>query len=85
MPPISLDVGSEGVMTAGRQRAMTTFLLSLLVLVAVGSVVAFFAVRHAPEGFEDVTGFHAVRAARDGQAASRRDELHGDHLAGGLA
>lgn len=64
---------------------MTTLLISLLALVAVGSVVAFFAVRHAPEGFEDDTGFHAVRTARGEQAASRHDEVHGDHFAGGLA
>ena len=66
---------------------MTTFLFATLALVAIGSVITFLAVRHAPEGYEDETGFHAVRPARV-PAASTRDHspsVHGDHLAGGLA
>lgn len=66
---------------------MTTFLFATLAFVAIGSVIAFLAVRHAPEGYEDETGFHAVRPARVPVASTRDDSssLRGDHLAGGLA
>ncbi len=67
---------------------MTTLLLALLALVAVSSIVTFLAVRHAPEGYEDETGFHAVRPARISEASPRSantPHLHGDHFAGGLA
>ena len=63
---------------------MTTLLLSLLVLTAIGSVVAFLALRHAPEGFEDANGFHALRVATV-ETSTRHEEMHGDHFAGGLA
>ncbi len=73
-------------MNGGRNqaRAMTTLLLALLALTVVGSVVTFFAVRHAPEGYEDETGFHAVRVARS-TSSDTRATLPGNHLAGGVA
>ena len=68
---------------------MTTLLLSLLVLSALAAVVTALAVRHAPEGYEDETGFHAVRTARVHAPAKRRvrahGSVHGKDLAGGLA
>lgn len=60
---------------------MTTLLLTALVLTAIGSVVTLLAVRHAPEGYEDETGFHGVSTTGSTVPA----EVHSDHFAGGLA
>ncbi len=48
---------------------MQSALFSMLVLgsiaaVVVGGIIAFFAVRNAPEGFEDKDGFHALPTSK---------------------
>lgn len=68
---------------------MTTLLLATIAFAVVSSVITVLAVRHAPEGYEDETGFHTVRPSRRPAPATARDlkspSLHSDHLAGGLA
>ncbi len=87
--PIRLAVAAAGLRNRGRNPddAMTFLLLSALALLAIGAVITFRAVRSAPEGFEDETGFHAVGPAAQPAATHEQDShhLHGDHLAGGLA
>ena len=52
------------------------FVLGGVAAVIVGGVIAFFAVRSAPEGFEDETGFHALPSAKTKQSGSySSDEL----------
>jgi len=68
---------------------MTIALVAILALVAAASLITVLAVRHAPEGYEDETGFHAVRPVRAQATHTTRDlhssASHGNHLAGGLA
>ncbi len=61
---------------------MQSTLFSMLVLgsiaaVIVGGVIAFFAVRSAPEGFENENGFHALPTDKSNKqpAYSEADEL----------
>lgn len=52
------------------------FVLGGVAAVIVGGVIAFFAVRSAPEGFEDETGFHAVPSSKTKHSGSySSDEL----------
>lgn len=87
---IRLAVAVAVLRNEGRNHddAMTFLLLSALAFLAIGAVITFRAVRSAPEGFEDETGFHVVRSAAALPAATRTEDsqhLHGNHLAGGLA
>lgn len=60
---------------------MQSALFSMLVLgsiaaVIVGGVIAFFAIRSAPEGFENEKGFHALPTDKSKQSRySGADEL----------
>lgn len=61
---------------------MQSALFSMLVLgsiaaIVVGGIIAFFAVRSAPEGFENETGFHALPTNKSNKESrySGSDEL----------
>lgn len=47
-----------------------TFFLFCLIAAVVSGVVAIFALRAAPEGFQDVNGFHCVISAAKHKAFS---------------
>lgn len=68
---------------------MTLALIAILALATAAAVITVLAVRHAPEGYQDETGFHAVRPALLPVSHTTRDlnssASHGNHLAGGLA
>jgi hypothetical protein len=68
---------------------MTFALIAILALATAAAVITVLAVRNAPEGYQDETGFHAVRPVRLPATHTTRDlnssTSHGNHLAGGLA
>jgi hypothetical protein len=44
--------------------AIVVVLVVLGLIILIGGVIAFFAVRKAPDGFEDEEGFHGTDASK---------------------